>query len=54
MLGINENREPVKAPFAKQMQEALMRFLTGNLTEEEKAQQKRDNAAAEKFNIEWK
>jgi len=53
MLGINEKREPIKAPFVRQMQETLQRFLSGNLNEQERAQEERDLLAASRYEIEW-
>lgn len=53
MLGINVKREPIRNPFIRIIKDSLSRLLSGNLSEKEKLQEKKDNEAAARFEIEW-
>lgn len=53
MLGINEKREPIRAPFIKILKDSLFDLLSGNLSEKEILQEKKDRETASRFEIEW-
>lgn len=53
MLGINETREPVKAPFAQQMRDSLRRANIGELNESELTLLERERLLSEMFTSVW-
>lgn len=53
MLGINETRESVKAPFAQQMRDSLRRANTGKLNDSERSHLDREQQLSEMFTSVW-
>ena len=54
MLGVNSPREPITPEFSREIRDALLRAITGNLTPEEKDAIRRGREARKKVKIVWK
>lgn len=54
MLGIESKREPIKEPFASQIQDAVHRIATGRLNDEDKRIIKESEKRSSAYHAVWK